>query len=134
MNLRKLATFALLLAAVSAFAAPAAHATYIVAGPDHTYLCNLFSETAFLGVTTSRFAVPGSGNINWGIEYYKNPGMSYEDNRRVAFAKPMEKQGWTQWEYTIVNVSQCKDTRVSPGQVFFYDCTDHLHRECFLIN
>jgi hypothetical protein len=134
MNPRKIAAFALLLAAVSAFAAPAAHATYVVAGPSHTYRCYFYSDTAFLGLGTSRFDVPGAGSINWGIEYFKNPGMSFEDNRRVAFAKPVEFPGWTQWEYTIVNASQCKDTRVSPGQVLLYDCTDHLHRECFLIN
>jgi hypothetical protein len=81
-------------------------------------------------------------NIIYGIEVYKATTSTGQDNRKIAFAKPVDhcRFGdcenypvlWTTWEFTIKDEIQCKSTRVSDfgRRITFGSCSNGKSRVC----
>ncbi len=78
------------------------------------------------------------GETLYGIEVYQATIPQGQDNRRIAFAKPVDAQpnprgniGFTTWEFTRDTV-QCKNTVVRDygRRITFNNCTNGKTRVC----
>lgn len=133
--MKKLFAFGLLFATT----ALAAHAVYLTPLP-YRYQCDYnFSIQGATDPGYSYFTVSGAPNLLRGIEDYTASTSTGWDNRKIAFAKPVNgSSGYlsgTFYEFTI-NPSgpQCKETFVTNGgyTIYFDDCTDGHRRTCWV--
>ncbi len=130
--MKKVVLFALLLATV---AAASAHA--VVLPRSGSYFCYHFQNGYFIGTGSSEINVAGSFTLQRGIERFKDPGMTFIDNRKVTFAWKSDNpsSGYSVWEFTInPGGPQCKKAYVYSNAIFYTECDTIAERDCYLLN
>jgi hypothetical protein len=139
--MKRIALFALLLAAVAGAASAQPPINYQTPTWGADYSCS-YTNPPYPSVNgISTFVLTSTQYddqmrpIHRSIEYYD---ASYGlENRKVTFAKPVNMSNmygtpFTRWEYTILNGPQCKNTDVYGwgNTIYFRNCTDGHTRQC----
>lgn len=141
--MKKVVLFALLAAATSALSA--AHAQTYPPLQSHSYTCTYTNPTfgeKSPGASVFSFVYLNTATQKSGIEYFDTI-HGYQDNRKVTFAKPVDRYRvdprtgewvlWaTDWEFTINPSGPQCNARVSNGSltINFTGCTDGSSRYC----
>lgn len=99
--------------------------------PDQAHVCYYYQNGYYIGQGISKFDVSGNLDLQRGIEYWTLNNQT--DNRRVTFAKPVDKtDGSTSWEFTANYDHQCKNAQAYGYAIFFRQCSNGQERDCWL--
>jgi hypothetical protein len=130
--MKKVILFALLSAVTSALSA--AHAQSYPPLQSHSYTCTYSNPTfgeSSPGTSIFSFVYLNTSTQMSGIESFDTI-HHYQDNRKVTFAKPVDRYRATDWEFTINPSGPQCNARVSNDgfTITFSGCTDGSSRYC----